>query len=199
MSNLYKKLLQIQKEVEKFSKDTKGHGFSYTSGDQVLGKIRPLMNANGLLLKQEVISTENTRYDYTTSAGKDKSEILTGASMRFTWIDTETGEKDESLFYASGMNGWEQGLGSALTYGERYFLLKFFHVPTDGDDVDNPSRKGASERQNGTPTEDNRQWLNVGTKDWTNAVSKRVPLKEVMTFYKVNKANQEQYLKEISK
>ena len=36
------------------------------------------------------------------------------------------------------MNNWDKGLGSALTYGERYFLLKFFHIATDKDDVDAP-------------------------------------------------------------
>jgi hypothetical protein len=64
--------------------------------------------------------------------------------MRFTWIDCETGEKDENLFGANGQNDWEKGLGSALTYAERYFLLKYFHIPTDEDDIDNSSRKGVS-------------------------------------------------------
>ena len=61
--------------------------------------------------------------------------------MRFTWIDTESGEKDENLFGANGQNDWEKGLGSALTYAERYFLLKYFHIATDEDDIDNPERK----------------------------------------------------------
>lgn len=39
------------------------------------------------------------------------------------------------------MNGFEKGLGSALTYAERYFLLKYFHIATDEDDIDNPERK----------------------------------------------------------
>jgi hypothetical protein len=61
--------------------------------------------------------------------------------MRFTWVDIETGEKDENLFGANGQNDWDKGVGSALTYGERYFLLKFFHIATDEDDIDNPDRK----------------------------------------------------------
>jgi len=60
--------------------------------------------------------------------------------MKFTWIDCETGETDENLFGANGQNDWEKGLGSALTYAERYFLLKYFHIPTDKDDIDNPER-----------------------------------------------------------
>lgn len=61
--------------------------------------------------------------------------------MRFTWVDCETGEKDENLFGANGQNDWDKGVGSALTYAERYFLLKYFHIATDEDDIDNPERK----------------------------------------------------------
>ena len=58
--------------------------------------------------------------------------------MKFTWIDSETGEKDENFFGANGQNGWDKGVGSALTYAERYFILKYFHISTDEDDIDNP-------------------------------------------------------------
>ena len=58
--------------------------------------------------------------------------------MKFTWIDVETGEKDECLWGANGQNDWDKGVGSAMTYAERYFLLKYFHIATDEDDIDNP-------------------------------------------------------------
>lgn len=145
--NLFQKLLEIQKSVDKLVKDKKSgtgsFGYDYVSGGLVLDHIRPKMNELGLLLKQEVVSLENTRIDYKTRNG-EKSEILSKAEQRFTWIDVDSGEKDENVFYANGMNDWEKGLGSALTYAERYFLLKFFHIPTDGDDVDNSSRKGTA-------------------------------------------------------
>ena len=44
------------------------------------------------------------------------------------------------MYKRQGMNGFEKGLGSALTYAERYFLLKYFHIATDEDDIDNPER-----------------------------------------------------------
>jgi len=78
--------------------------------------------------------------DYKTKNGT-KEEMHTTAMMTFTWIDCETGEKDVNLFGANGQNDWEKGLGSALTYAERYFLLKYFHIATDEDDVDNPDRR----------------------------------------------------------
>lgn len=137
---LYQKLLKIQKEIKGLGVDKKSFGYSYTSGAKMLSHIKPLMNQYGLLLKQEVTSIENVRQDYNTK-NSSKSEILTKVMMRFTWIDTETGETDVNEFGANGQNDWEKGLGSALTYAERYFLLKYFHISTDEDDIDNPERK----------------------------------------------------------
>lgn len=138
--SLYQKLLAVQKGIAGLSKDGKAYGYDYVTGGKLLKEIRPIMDREGLLLKQEVLSVENTRQDYKTKSG-EKSEILSLVNMRFTWIDTETGEKDENLFSANGQNDWDKGIGSALTYAERYFLLKFFHIATDEDDIDNPARK----------------------------------------------------------
>jgi hypothetical protein len=138
--NLYQKLLVIQKKINGLGKDKKSFSYSYVTGDKVLGEIKPLMNELGLILKQEVLSIDNLRMDYQTKTSA-KTEILSKVMMQFTWIDTESGEKDVNLFGANGQNDFEKGLGSALTYAERYFLLKFFHISTDEDDIDNDSRK----------------------------------------------------------
>ncbi len=155
--SIYRKLLKIQESVKGLSKDKKSHNYDYVTGNKLLSFIKPLMDEQGLILKQEIISIENTRQDYkvwdkwfqnpdgTKGVWKPKAEILSKVMMRFTWIDTETGEKDENLFGANGQNDWEKGLGSALTYGERYFLLKYFHIATDEDDIDNPNRKPQEE------------------------------------------------------
>lgn len=138
--NLYQKLHVIQCKINGFSKDGKSFGYSYVTGSKVLSQIKPLMNELGIILKQEVLSIDNERMDYQTKNG-NKSEILSKVMMRFTWIDTVSGEKDENSFGANGQNDWEKGLGSSLTYAERYFLLKYFHISTDEDDIDNPERK----------------------------------------------------------
>lgn len=149
MSTIYKKLHEIQSRVNGLGKDKSSNSYQYVTGSKVLGVIKPLMNDLGLLLKQEVISIENSRMDYKVAIGtpkeKEKSEILSKVMMRFTWIDIETGETDVNEFGANGQNDWEKGLGSALTYGERYFLLKYFHIPTDEDDIDNSLRDGKVE------------------------------------------------------
>ncbi|AGO47314.1 ERF superfamily protein [Cellulophaga phage phi19:1] len=143
---IYKKLLNIQKEVKGLSKDKSSHNYDYVTGNKLLSFIKPIMDEQGLLLKTEILDIENTRQDYKTKFG-EKSEILSKVMMRFTWVDTETGETDVNLFGANGQNDWEKGLGSALTYAERYFLLKYFHIATDEDDVDNAERKQKEEEE----------------------------------------------------
>jgi hypothetical protein len=127
------------------------------------------MNELGLLLKQEVLSIENTRQDYTLKSGTNKSEILSKLSMRFTWIDCETGEEDENLFGANGQNDWDKGVGSALTYAERYFLLKYFHIATDEDDIDNPDRK--PEEKPVVKAETKKPLLEKGSDQWKQAIN----------------------------
>lgn len=150
--NLYQKLLYIQKDIDTFVKDADGHNYSYVSGNQVLNKIRPLMNKLGLILKPEITSIENERMDYKTKYA-DKSEILSKVMFRMTWICCDSGEKDVCEWGANGQNDWDKGVGSAMTYAERYFLLKYFHVPTDADDVDRKKHKQETTSSPKEPTE----------------------------------------------
>lgn len=139
---LYKKLLEMQKAVVGLTRDKSGNSYQYVSGDKVLGIVRPKMDSLGLILVPEIEDSTFTRQDYTLVDNKgnarQKSEIFCALKLKFTWIDTETGETLVCRWASSGQNNWDKGLGSALTYGERYFLLKFFHVATDKDDVDAP-------------------------------------------------------------
>ena len=56
--------------------------------------------------------------------------------VTFTWVDVESNETLEQSWRGTGQNGFDKSFGSALTYAERYFLLKTFHIATDRDDVD---------------------------------------------------------------
>lgn len=109
--------------------------YNYVSGAKLLGVLRPLMDKNGLLLSQEIKDITNTPISYITKSG-EKTEMFTSLHIQFTWIDADDGSTLVNDFYANGMNAWDKGLGSALTYAERYYLMKFFHIATDEDDID---------------------------------------------------------------
>lgn len=135
--SIYKKLLQIQAAIAGLTKDANGNNGAYVSGNKVLVPVRAKMDELGVLLIPEVEEATFTRQDYQTKQGT-KAEMFCALKIKFTWVDTETNETLVCNWASSGLNGWDKGYGSALTYGERYFLLKFFHIPTDRDDVDFP-------------------------------------------------------------
>ena len=138
---IYKKLAEIQSAVKGMTKDKAAYNYDYVTGDKVLNAIRPLMDAKGILLLPSVKNVDTQVINYDAWDGKakaivTKTEILYVVNMEMKWVDSEDGETLIETWAGSGMNAFDKGFGSALTYGERYYLLKTFHIATDRDDVD---------------------------------------------------------------
>lgn len=142
--NLYEKLVEVRKEITFFKKDTKGYNYSYVSGSQVLAKVKNTMDTLGLILVPSV-DHANSKYqifEYDTvdryNKQKHNIEYIITAPMTYTWINAEA--PSERLEIPWSLYGQQEdiskSLGSALTYSERYFLMKFFNVPTDDLDPD---------------------------------------------------------------
>lgn len=208
--NLYQKLLEVKKRIPYLHKNADGFNFKYADPIVVLTTINPILNEFGILLKSEVVNSSAERVftkkkylDLYGPQGKEKvlvdiHETLFHLEFRFTWIDVETGEKDVNLWRASGMNGDEQGAGSACTYAERYFILKYFNIPTGDDDPDALSNKKKPETtskldakpSDSNPTENNQQedprpWM---TEKALNDCKARIKKGEADVYLKADKA-----------
>lgn len=196
---LLPKLAALQSSVRGLGKDKKGVSYDYVSGSKVLDAVRPRMDELGLLLVQEVVDIRNERMDYSVGSDtkvRQKSEMFTSVSMLFTWIDTETGETLPVRFAANGCNGWDKGLGSALTYGERYFLLKFFHIATDEDDVDARQGEEAAPvaKPAPQPQQDGEDLQLLGALQELRAATSRETLLSINKAYKSIYGNNPQYM-----
>lgn len=147
---LAEKLLEMQRRVDKVVKDGKNQSdkYDFASDENVLDTFRPLMDELGLLLIPEI--TDTNVMEGTTRSGT--ARYMTELHMLMRWIDVDTGAERVVSWYAQGVDlAGEKGVGKALTYGEKYFLLKFFHVATKKDDPDSDGRTGSGEKkQRGT-------------------------------------------------
>ena len=136
---IYKKLLELQKELTVMPKTAKGGSdkspYKYTSGDYLFSVLRPKMDILGLMLFQEIVESKSEHVMWKLSYG-DKQQTYVSATFKFTWVDADTDEKVEHLFHADGFNDWDKAIGSAMTYAERYYILKQFHIPTSELDPD---------------------------------------------------------------
>ena len=139
--SLSKKLLDIKKAVRHIQPDKKGYGYDYASPSKVLGVFNPLFEQYGVLLTCEIDSVHIQNFDTQKGQrvkGEDTlkygSDIVHNVSMTYVFTCVDSGDERRVKWAGVGSNGTEQGFGSALTYGERYFLLKFFGIPVDKDD-----------------------------------------------------------------
>ena len=136
--NIYQKLVEVRKSCQYLKKDNQGHQFKFVSSSQTLGTLRTAMDEHNLLLVPSVTSHE-TR-DHTTKNGG--REYFTIATMNFTWVNADKPEEKVSCpWLGQGLDSGEKGVGKAMTYAEKYFLLKFFNIATDKDDPDSFQKK----------------------------------------------------------
>lgn len=139
--NIYQKIVEVRKNIDGFRKDQKSYGYQYVSGNQILRNIKHLMDDLGLLLipSLDYSTLEWEKHQYITGKGKEAMDFIVQAKMVYTWVNADNPEeKIEVPWVCIGQqtDDISKAMGTAMTYNERYFLLKFFGLPTDQDDAD---------------------------------------------------------------
>ncbi len=123
--NIYQKLVEVRKNVEYVQKSSKGFNFKYADDTSILSLIRPAMDEHGLILEFEMEKPELI------------NEKATQVGFVFTWINAENPEERiEKKIYLQTNVADPQKMGSLMTYANRYFLYRYFSVPTAEMDLD---------------------------------------------------------------
>lgn len=137
--NIYEKINKIMADTPYIFKDGKiefgNTKYRAVTEENVLSMLRPKMIEQGLVM-----------YPVTLEATKEGT--LTTANMVFKVVNAENPE--EYILVASGGQGadsQDKGIGKAITYANKYALLKMFLVPT-GDDPDKVSSEEITAKLN---------------------------------------------------
>ena len=125
-ANLYQRLLSVQRAVTYFQQNQQGDRFMYVASGDVLTTIREAMDVAGVILSVSVLDAQvelNCVYK--------NAQHFTQITVGLEWINADNPEERLSWqMYGQGIDSGEKGVGKALTYAEKYGLLKFFHVAT---------------------------------------------------------------------
>lgn len=123
--SIYKKLLEVQKEVGAISKDSKNPFFKskYFDINQLIEHVQPVLNKHGLVLLQPI------------EDNKVFSKLF----------DSEAKQGTETLCISSSLDLPEltdpQKLGSCITYYRRYTLASLLGLQAEDDDANLASKK----------------------------------------------------------
>lgn len=186
MKTIGKKLLAFQKELPAISKDGEnpffkkdGKGIAYATIDNILSIVKPILNKIELVLTQPIENGE-------------LSTIIT---------DVDSGESVKSTIkLPEGLS--PQQLGSAITYFRRYTLGSLLSLQLADDDDANSTTPTKTEKKPDAGSENQKKWLNPGTKNWDAAIVKMkegsVTLEKVKEHYNMSKVNEEKFMAQVN-
>lgn len=154
--NIYQKLAAITADMQVVAKNLNidtgnGKGYKAVSERDVLDAVKPLEALHGVYsypanretLESERLETE-TKYGVKTSF---YTRIKT--TYRFVNMDDPT-DFIETVVFSVGLDSGDKGDGKAMTYGDKYALLKAYKIST-GEDPDQSASVDAVYRK---PSED---------------------------------------------
>lgn len=143
--NIYRRMALITAELpvvakKLFVETSRDKGYNAVSEKDILDAVKPLeikygvysYPANREIVDDEILQSETTYQDKVTTKTTFFSRIKT--TYRFVNIDDPT-DYIETITYSEGIDSQDKGSGKAMTYGDKYALMKAYKIST-GDDPD---------------------------------------------------------------
>ena len=154
--NIYEKMLAITAELQTVAKNltvqtTKTSSYKAVSERDILDAVKPLEIKHGVysypvertVLESNMLESESEYQGKVTKKTTFMTRIRT--VYRFVNID-KVDEFIETTTFAEGIDSQDKGSGKAMTYADKYALMKAYKIST-GEDPD----QTASEERNYTP------------------------------------------------
>lgn len=184
--NIYEKMAEITAEINTVAKNLnvetgKGKSYRAVSEADVLAAVKPIEKKHGVYsypYEREIV--ESGELVNQTQYGERKSLFLRVRTV-YRFVNTEKPEEHlDIVTYGDGVDSQDKAPGKAMTYGDKYALLKAYKIQT-GDDPD--------QNASGELVSQNIRTQKIGT-DKISAISTRannmgLPLETILHQYKL--------------
>lgn len=146
--NIFEKLSTITAELNTVAKNltvqqTKTTSYKAVSERDILDAVKPLESKYGIysypvvrkILESNLLETENVYKDTKTK----KTTFMTRMETIYRFVNVENPEEYiETTVFSEGIDSQDKGSGKAMTYADKYALMKAYKIST-GDDPDQPN------------------------------------------------------------
>lgn len=143
--NIFEKMAAITAELQTVAKkltvqQTKTSSYKAVSERDILDAVKPLEAKHGVysypasrkVLESNLLESENTYNGVTTQ----KTTFMTRIETVYRFVNIEKpDEYIETTTFAEGIDSQDKGSGKAMTYGDKYALMKAYKIST-GEDPD---------------------------------------------------------------
>lgn len=152
---IYEKMAAITAAMGKVAKELKietggGKSYSAVSEDTILEAVRPLEEAHKVysypaerrMILQDMIEKTS---EYKGQA-KTTTSIFCRCETVYKFIDLEDGSEMSIVSYGDGFDPQDKAPGKAMTYADKYALMKAYKIRTGDDPDQNASEEGRQRR-----------------------------------------------------
>ena len=152
--NLWQKLAKVRDIADVVAKNKSGYGYKYVSEDEILSKVKaglskyhvsiyPLIDQEAFMIYDRQFTKK--KYDKATQTWLDdpQMEWCVRGNLNYKIVNDDNPTETEVIpwILAGSQSDDAQAFGSALTYANRYFFMKFFNIATPDADPDEWKRK----------------------------------------------------------
>ena len=160
--NIFEKMAAITAELQTVAKNltvqtTKTSSYKAVSERDILDAVKPLEAKHGIysfpvdreILESNLLESES---EYQGKITK-KTTFMTRIKTVYRFVNVEKpDEYIETITFAEGIDSQDKGSGKAMTYGDKYALMKAYKIST-GDDPDQTASEDTNyTRKAKTPT-----------------------------------------------
>jgi len=143
--NIYQRMAAVTAELQTVAKNLmvetgKGKGYKAVSERDIIDAVKPLETAHGIysypcgrkVLESQTLESESTYNGNTTK----KTTFFTRIETTYRFVNVDDPEDYiETVTFAEGIDAQDKGSGKAMTYADKYALMKAYKIST-GDDPD---------------------------------------------------------------
>lgn len=143
--NIFEKMAKITAELATVQKNltiqqAKNSSYKAVSERDIIDAVKPLEEKYGIysypcdreILESNLLESENTYNGQTTK----KTTFMTRIKTVYRFVNTEKPEEFiDTVTFAEGIDSQDKGSGKAMTYADKYALMKAYKIST-GDDPD---------------------------------------------------------------
>lgn len=145
--NLYQKMLAITDELKTVAKNLdvqtgKNKSYKAVSERDIIDAVKPLEAKYGIYsfpVSRNILEAKMLETD--TDYGK-KTTFFTRIETRYRFVDVDNPTDFlETTTFAEGIDAQDKGSGKAMTYADKYALMKAYKISTGDDPDEKPSEE----------------------------------------------------------
>lgn len=144
--NIYQRMANVTKEIKAVAKNLEvGYGkssYKATGEADVLFAVKNIEVPNGIysypfkreIIDQQVLTTKGV--DYKTGKDVEKTQFYLRMKTTYRFVNVDKPEEYVEIeSYSDGLDSADKATGKAMTYGDKYALMKAYKIVT-GEDPD---------------------------------------------------------------